>query len=416
MSCVQEEQLPAPKAGMRQQLDLWASQVAAIKAGGLQLSCELDGLQSLQTLQHLSASEAYSPRADWVAAPHPAIGEKGVVLVPITGRWQDLASQQLAQPPSHTLIPPGPTPSISEQLWTPTGQHLVLVSSEGAGFYPSGVRVSTFCGTQLVGSFAEPLADGEEYASLCISDDAASMLLTVSAGNGDRVMVSTAQGVTARHAVAPTSWSVTPLQDGQFLRASLAGDRLFICSAACVQEISLQRAPAADLTSVQVDSWGGQASVLLLTPASRTLLFVDLVQKRVQLVVQLPHEAGRPCNYISAVHGARAVAVRPPEGPLPTLVLATSGTAMGRELFRCLGGEAVWDPLGRFLAVAKRRSVRVLDGTMGAVLATWPAHGQPYDLRWLPDSSGLVLDVFMRESGSVSWCVLRFGSAVRPGE
>ena len=55
----QEAQLPQPKVSMRQQLDLWASQAAAVRAGGLHLGCKLG---SLQDRNHA----ALSPHADQV--------------------------------------------------------------------------------------------------------------------------------------------------------------------------------------------------------------------------------------------------------------------------------------------------------------------------------------------------------------
>ena len=416
MSCAQEDQLPVPEGRMRRQLDLWASQVAAVRTGNLQLSCELGGLAT-------DADDArLSPHADWLAALHPC-REGGAMLFPVNGTRVEVGIS--AWPRSRTLSAPGREPGLLWQLlWSPAGQHLVFVSYEHAGRPYSSVRVSTFCGTQLVASFAEPLADQENYRSLHMSDDADSMLLTVAVPGAVRVLACTAQGtVTARHPEASTADSTAPLRGGRILRASSDGDRLYIYSATCVQEIALQPGLDAGWSAVEVSAWSDQASVLLVGLDCPLLFLVDLEQLHVRCLVELPGYA-----ISGIVQGARAVVLDPQQASAALAVVTASGTDLGSELFRCLGRDPVWDPMGMFLAMfTEQHGVCILDGATGAVLASWPGPGLRSGLRWLPDSSGLVFEVMEEVSGSdsdadsgspdlstVSWCVLRFGSAMQP--
>ena len=397
----QGQRLPAPKAGMREQLGLWATQAAAVRAGNLQLSCQLDRLRKVGRVQ-------LSPLADQ-AAVCPSGDGCTVVLIPLTGPQPDLYSELSAQPPSRILAPPSSrSGEILQAEWSPCGQQLVLVSQEGTSALPRTLRVSTFRGTQLVGSFLEPLKDKEErYPDVHILDEAPTMLLTVSSRSGSRVVASTPQGgVIARHPRVLTARSTATLDGGRILRASAEGDRLFIYSATCVQEISLGRAPAQhDL--VLVSSWGSLVSVLLRKFPARAragqsaLLLVDLVQQEVQHSVTLPLD-GR--GYLA--QGAHAVAA---VGGGRVTVVGSAGKAMGRKLFSCPGQYPRWDSLGMFLAVAKDDGgLCVLHGASGAAVAsfTFRPHWSALRHRWLPDSQGLVVDMpYM-----CPCCVLRFAS------
>ena len=104
-----------------------------------------------------------------------------------------------------------------------------------------------------------------------------------------------------------------------------------------------------------------------------------------------------------------------------------AGKDMGRELFRCPGWQPQWDSLGRVLAVLQslkgHQCVSILDGLTGApmaALAVWPAYQQLKQLRWLPDSSGVVVHTGgqmhlggsrhlsrRRSHESMSWSILR---------
>ena len=388
---MQEEQLPWPKTGMRRQLDLWASQAAAIRAGGLQLSCELAEEQG--QVIHLS------PHGDQVAAHHCSkdrliAKDRSIVLAPLTGNQEDLQADLSAQPPSTILTVPGCGQlQILASGWSPSGQHLVLVSEKGARICPRSLRISTYRGAQLVGSFLEPLEDGELGApEVHVLDDAACLLLMLFAGSAsNRLVASTPLGVvTARHR-AETVRCTAALDAGRILRAAPAGNRLCIFPAFCVQEISLQRDPAPHC-KVQVSCWGGTATVLTSSQSwSKDLLFVDVVRQEVQHLARLTMGT---CHQLA--QGARSVALADRD---QISVLTCAGKDLGRELFRCQGGCPVWDALGRFLAVMENLElhpcVSVLDGLTGvpvAAAAVWPAYQRLQQLRWLPDSRGFVVD------------------------
>ena len=401
---------------MRQQLGLWAGQAAAVRAGNLQLTCKLGGLQDL-------GDAVLSPRADQ-AACHLDGREGSVVLLPVPGKQHDLRSELSNPAPGQTLTLPGAAPErIVDLTWSASGQHLVVVSLVSC---PGGpLQVSTFRGAQLVGSFLEPLAEEDSPDShVLLSDDAGSMLLTVFAYPGSRVVACTPQGVvTARHPAARISRSTASVDGGHILRASELGDRLYIHSASEVQEIDLQRPPAA-YYDVQVSCWGGAATVHLISGQedrrADELLFVDLAQQKVQHSVRPGVKATvKDCR---VVQGARSVALVEKE---LVIFLAASGRDAGNELFRCLvcQGHGQWDSLGRFFAVVQELDgnlcVSVLDGLTGAPVAAaavQPACPFLDTLRWLPGSSGLVVDEepfvehHERRAGC-SWTILRFASA-----
>ena len=248
----QEARLPKPRAGMRQQLDAWARQAAAVRAGGVSLDCELGGLQDFELMR-------LSPHADQVAACRHD-NQDTAALAPVTSSLLDLASLLAAQPPGCTLAHPSPGHGVMEDLrWCPTSQRVVLVSHEDIEG-SSALRVSTFKDSQLVGSYLEPLAALECFHSLHVSDAAAALLLIDDLDSHAmvRVVASTAQGiVTARHPVAHPA-GIGPLEGSRILVASSACDRLFVFTASSAQEVSLQRAPQ-DSMGVLVSSWGQMA-------------------------------------------------------------------------------------------------------------------------------------------------------------
>ena len=394
LACVQEQLLPAPKVGMRQQLSQWASQAAAVRAGDLQLSCKLEACHWLGTPQ-------LSPCADQMAAWHPC-EKRSVLLVPLTGTQHTLPVKLSAQLRSQVLTVPG---MVLMQCWSPSGQHLVVVSEEDTSADPQALCISTFAGIQLVGSFLEPLeAEEDGYLDVHILDEAPTMLLTVSSRRGSRVVASTPQGgVLARHPRVLTAASTASVDGGRILRASQAGDRLFIYSATCVQQISLGT-EAVENSRIMVSSWGSLASVLLwaypdwqVWADKCTLLLVDLVRQEVRHSVTLPYD--KDC----LAQGAHAVAVA---GVEQVIVVSSAGKAVGRELFSCPGYGPKWDSLGMFLAVAKDGGgLCVLDGVSGALLVSWPAFRLK---RWLRNSSGLATEV------DGDWHILRFASGAQP--
>ena len=287
---LQEQQLPPRKTNMRQQLDLWARQVAAVRAGNLQLSCELGGLDDEEALVHLS------PHADW-AAVHSTNSACDVVLTPVTSARQDLPAPASAAPPSIPLTLPGPKSGqyLISMNWTPSGSHLVLVSTE---FTPGHcLRVSTFQGAQLVGSLSEPLADGERGYYTHVSDGAAALTVIQNQRRESRALASTAQGtVVARLPWVRISREPSPCGLAACCAHPQPATGCSSNSPACVREgeVSLHRAPAGTYQpELWYSSWGSQAGVVLVGPTgtARALLFVDLVQQRVQHRMALPGSA-----------------------------------------------------------------------------------------------------------------------------
>ena len=389
---------------MRQQLDLWARQAAAVRAGGLHLARDLGG--SGDTVARL----AVSPSADQVVVL-PRSRASRAVLVSITG------TQLAAQLPSAALAVPTAGPAeVVAVAWCPTGQHLALATQEHRA---ASLRVSIFRGTQLVASFLEPLAHGEACSrdSLLVSDGAAVVFLLVRTLDGSRVVAATAQGtVTARHPAVKFS-STALLDCGQLLATPRDGDKLCVFSASSMQEISLD---TADSHWSHVSSWGCQAAVVMSNREQVVLLLVDLVQYVVQHRTTMSDDP-REYPVEGLAHGAHAAAVLVYDDHVS--VIATSGGEVGRELFSCSGDNFAWDPLGQFLAVSYMgsgsagRGVRILDGATGAKLALWRPDAQVQYPRWLADGRGLVVMTTTtlrkgsrRASTRNSWHVLRFNA------
>ena len=381
---VQEARLPRPKAAVRQQLDRWARQAAAVRAGNLDLDCELGNLRDLARVQ-------LSPHADQVAACLDTTVSSDVVLAPVAGTQHALRGQLLAQPPSHTLSPPGK--ELLHLMWAPSGRHLVLLSSDSAAHLSTSLHVSSYSGSQLVGAFRELFLPHEGPVAVHVSDDPAIVFLFLSSPLGVRVVASTAQGiVSARHPPAWLAPASVPLEGGRVLAAAHACDKLYIYSATSFLEIGLRRAPVEDLVAL-LGSWGHLAVVVLCgcsDRGARELLLVDLDHHIVQHCVELPRLPGGPAVY-SAAAGARGVALTLAGDQVS--VLATTPRELGAELFRCPGCNAQWDATGSFLAMVRNGDgVHILDGVSGAELAYWHVYaGVVHDLDWLPDSCGFVV-------------------------
>ena len=374
---------------MHQQLAAWGRQAACVRAGNLQLSCELGGTNQV-------GHARLSPGADRVAFQFSSNG-RSVAVLPVTGTNHSLPFLRSKTLPDQTLTPPG---SGSDQLlrveWSPTGQHLVLLTSQSnaAG---SGMRVSTYRGALLVGSFVEPLAGGDNVIDLHITDDAATMLLSVGAvGQCSRVLACTVQGtVTARHLSAPTAQHAAALGNGRLLTAPTSGESLFIYSASCAQQISLSRPPARYL-KVSLSGRGATASVLLISRDSavaHVLVVVDLVQCCVRHCVEV-REDYKDSSRWTIAQGARSVALTL-EDIGKMVVFATAGEQEGKQLWEgmCGGCDAAWDDMGNFLALVRFREVLVLAGASGTPLASMRLHPKAVlsSLGWLPDSAGLVV-------------------------
>ena len=156
------------------QLGIWASRAAAVRAANLQLSCKLHGYSRFK-----NGTVELSPRGDFVALCPPSIS-CSALLVPTTQPKVDLGYSHLSErPPSQSLTWPGcGSDKVQGLTWSPSGQHLVLVSEEAPTPSACSLRVSTFRGTQLVGSVLEPLAGPESFACLHVSDDAATRTAT----------------------------------------------------------------------------------------------------------------------------------------------------------------------------------------------------------------------------------------------
>ena len=398
---VQEEPLPTAKAGLHQQMDLRASHTAAIRAGGLHLACKIGGLHTFERAE-------LSPDRAWVAA-HYLHEEATVLICSVTGAQQDLAAQLSAQPPGRTLTLPGNERHVILQLyWSPSSQHLGVLTLEGDA-HRGALRVSTFQGTQLVGSFVQPFRATGRVCFWAHLDDAATTFLELHSSHASKVIIGTAQGaMAARHTCAKLTHDTALLSSSRLLAACAAGDRLCIISASCVQEISLLFASAKP-AHVLVSSWDGQAAVSLgLWTGSTPVCLVDLQQQGVQRFELSGLAEARGVRRIA--QGAHAVAAELVGDHISVVV--SSGRDMGKELFRCSGSRPQWDSLGRFLAVAvDDHGVLVLDGASGARLAAWHIPEIVERLLWSPDSCGLVVQTIT--SSSSSWCVLRFADGVQ---
>ena len=222
-----------------------------------------------------------------------------------------------------------------------------------------------------------------------------------------------------RHPRAQIAHSTAALPGDQLLAAAQTGDLLHIYSATSVQQISLRRAPA-DGLHVRVSSWGARAAVLLVSRARsakcNVLLIVDCLRQRVLRTVKLHRLLGGISTQVQFLaQGAHSVAVSLNHGHAS--MLATTGRHMGRERFplpASFKGDRTpqWDPSGRFMAAYSAAGVCVLAGRTLARLALWLAPApisEGLRLRWLCDSSGLVLRQLNEVSGS--WSVLRLANA-----
>ena len=390
---------------MRRQLDLWACQAAAVRAGGLHLACKLGGL-------HKSNHADLSPHADQVVGclSDPA---RAAVLIQVTGTQLKLASQLSNQRRGQTLAPPSTGPAqVQELRWCSTSQRVVLVSRERTPAGP-GVRVSTFEGTQLVGSHLEPLGAGEFLRHLHVSNDAATMLLTLRSAGSSRVVACTAEGVvTVRHPSAQLAHKAAGLDGGRMLAASPAGDRLYIYSAVCVREVSLHHASLHSGVVPVLRSWGSLALVLLLNASGTVheLICVDLLRQEAQQHAQLVCPPNSLYHWNAVALGASAVALDLRDQQIS--VVTSLGRDIGRELFRCQANHFEWHSLGRFLAVARHREgVHILDGVTGDAITSWQTSAWAYELRWSPDSHAIVMRTHGQEGkDSVGWYILRFAA------
>ena len=310
--------------------------------------------------------------------------------------------------------------------WCPAGTHLVIATreSESAGHL---LRVSTFRGTQLLGSFT--LGGGCCFKA--VSAGACSIFaepykLDRSGLSG--VLAATPDGtITARHIMVPcTRWQLSG--DGSsLLGVSRTGEALYVCPAAAgMQTIDLRRTvglPGFKRSSfgTRISSRDGLAIVTKFTNSHSELLFVDLAGLRVVHRQALP-----PRSVCDIAQGSRSAALWDYDCGLQTTVVATGTDAeAGRQLFVVPGGDfecVAWNALGRHLAVASIGRVTVYDGLSGAALASWSTSAaaesrlQLSSVRWLPDGAGLVCMVQARSEGftKVSCVLLRFaGSAER---
>ena len=306
--------------------------------------------------------------------------------------------------------------------WCPAGTHLAVATCEpeSAGHL---LRVSTFQGTQLLGSFTQCGLHCLEGAFAGVASIFYSLTVSKEGAVRASVLAATMDGtVTARHDMAPcSSWQLSG--DGcSLLGVSRTGEALFVCpAAAAMQTISLGR-PANEPPSMasRVSSRDGLAIVTCDNPHPE-LLFVDLAGLRVG------HRQALPLHCLDIAQGSRSAALWSTRTSGQTTVVATStGAEAGRQLFVVPGGElecVAWDALGRHLAVASTDRVTVYDGLSGAALASWSTSAaaelrlQLSSVRWLPDVAGLVCMVQARSEGftNVSFGLLRFASSALRG-
>ena len=424
----------------RQQLDGWAEHVAAVRSGDLQVSRQLSGLKAF------SWSEL-SPRLDYLAVVK-SVG-RFVTLVPVPAAGAQVDLQHLVEAEGQDLVVPSTRPGWAQvtdlrcahlqqrhrcmvqagshaartplqrqgsmalcdeqwaqhmlgRRWCPAGTHLVIGTRnpKDAGRL---LHVSTFQGTQLLGSFMQ----GEGCNIREISAGASSIFFELLHRGPSlslcktSVLAATLDGtVTARHDTVPCiRWQLNR-DDSSLLGVSCTGRALFVCPAAAgMQTIDLGR-PASEGPSKAsgVSSRDGLAIVTCPNKPHPELLFVDLAGLRVVHRQALPPL----CQHIA--QSSRFAALWWPHSNGQTTVVATGmGAEAGRQLFMVPGGDiecVAWDALGRHLAVISAdRVVTVYDGLSGIALACWSssptveARLPLISVRWLPDSAGLVCGV-----------------------
>ena len=283
--------------------------------------------------------------------------------------------------------------------WCPDGTHLVVATRE-PGFH---LRISTFHGTQLLGSFTRAANCRLEAVSARASSIFVGLYETTGVPRTlqSRVHPATPDGtVTARHDVVPCSrWQLSG--DGSsLLGVSSTMEAIFVCLAAAgMQTIDLGRSASEPPSKgSRVSSRDGLAIVACRKNPNPELLFVDLAG------LCVVHRQALPPQCLDIAQGSRSAALWKSRTSGQTTVVATStGAEAGRQLFVVPGDElecVAWDALGRHLAViSPERWLSVYDGLSGAALAFWsssPAVETRLPLvsvRWLSGSAGLMCGV-----------------------
>ena len=310
--------------------------------------------------------------------------------------------------------------------WCQAGTHLVVATREpGKAAYP--LRISTFQGTQLLGSFTL----GGDCWFMAVSAGACSIFFEldyddVNIPTASSVLATTLDGtVTARHDMVPCwHWRLSG-DSSSLLGVSGTDEALYVCPAAAgMQTIGLGRAasePPRKDSDFRVSSRDGLAIVACPYGPHPELLFVDLAGLRVV------HRQALPPQCLDIAQGSRSAALWTSCTSGQTTIVATStGAEAGRQLFVVPGGElecVAWDALGRHLAVASTDRVTVYDGLSGAALASWSTSAaaelrlQLSSVRWLPGSAGLVCEVKACSARRIkkSCVLLRFAGSAQRG-
>ena len=198
-------------------------------------------------------------------------------------------------------------------------------------------RISTYTGTQLLGSFTQA---GD--CSLRAVSAGASTLFLVSYQDFPQstgVLALTCHGtVRAEHASLPCARWHASADSSSLLAVSTAGNVLFVCSAAAsLQTIGLDRPTAPHLVVPTVSSRSGLAVISLCGP-SPEVLFVDLTAQHVQHR-QAPPLQQQACYSdilpFQIAQGRHSVALCCGQADAQTRVLATSTPLeAGKQLFR----------------------------------------------------------------------------------
>ena len=432
---MQAQQLPtAAVSTTRERLAARAGQAQLIRSGSLRLSKELGCCHRSITMARLSA------RADMLAAP---VGERArVKLLSVAEARLDLHAQ-LASPEAHTLRLPRGAGCVLHLCFSPCGERLVVISGRlqrhALHEQLTEVRVTAFRGSELVGTFSEPLTARESDSALHTAAGCFFLVIRVLEASINshhtRVLVGALDGSrTAGHPVVPAADWTCSAQDACLAAVSVFGDTLFICSAAAgMRAVSLNMSPRIFMQS-RVSLCGALAAVRSRGQCTDQVLWVDL--RRMCVLHRLQRDPNLT-GVVTAGHiaaGASSVAIWVQEGIGHVTVLSSAGPDRGRPLFSHAGTRnrdadaalACFDSvLGVFLAVVSPDlSVAVRHGVSGQLVATLSCQapeaglqvGWLSELSWLPGRAVLVCktiaDRFSADSALTLWSVLEFAARV----
>ena len=257
----------------------------------------------------------------------------------------------------------------------------------------AAMRISTFHGAHLVGSFVVPRHDlpGEQGKPRLVAVSAGAAVLFLSfLGGGtqdDHILAGTVDSMMLADHAVPHGANCSPAVYGDsLLITSRDGTMLYVCPpAGTLKAVCLQPSASTSLPSKTViASWLGLASVLV-SASLPVLYLVDLDQHCLvhSQVLETETETESGISYTELSQGSHALAVRSDQSlvqcfislPSTVTVFSTvpSSAAGGQPHVLALpGSHPVWDASGRYLAVSEPEegSTSVYHGASGAVLAS----------------------------------------------